>query len=258
MSFTVVGWDESQDTSNALTFVAALVDQSVTTNGDTIRVPSHAPRIAAALALGATITRARISAPSLRKKSNIDLAPINIGIEPDTPTPYLAMWERPRTLTVGESLRAEASENAAGAERATILAWLLATDPQPVPEGEIQTVRIDFTTTLTANVWSIATGTMAQDLEAGRYAIVGGRGEAAGLQAWRLVIPGSEYRPGAIGYDAADDVEDRRFRYGGLGVSWGEFEHDTLPQVEFLSNSADTSETVWLDLVLVREGPSAA
>lgn len=256
MSFTLVGYDESQDTSNALVNVAALADQSITTQGDDILVPSFARNLAGVAAIGATITQARITSPSLRKQSQVDVAPINVAAEPSAPTPWLSMWDRPRALVVGEGLRAQVAENAAGAERETVLVWLASDDAPPVPEGPVETIRVDFTTTLGANVWTIGTGTVAQQQNAGRYAIVGMRAESAGLKAARLVIPGSEYRPGCIGYDANGDVEDARFRRGGLGRVWGEYEHTFLPQVEFLSVSADTSETVWLDVVLVREGAS--
>jgi len=35
-----------------------------------------------------------------------------------------------------------------------------------------------------------------------------------------------------------------------MGV-WGEFTHDSPPTVDFLSVSADTSETVYLDIVKI-------
>ena len=57
-------------------------------------------------------------------------------------------------------------------------------------------------TTLTAFQWTNAQLTFDQALPAGRYQIVGGRMESAGLLAWRCVIVGGLWRPGAIGFAA--------------------------------------------------------
>jgi hypothetical protein len=87
-------------------------------------------------------------------------------------------------------------------------------------------------------------------LPAGSYDIIGMRAVSTGAIAARLVIPGFEWRPGVIAYDAVGDVELPRFRYGNAGV-FGRFTHDSPPTVDFLSVSADTSETVFLDVVKV-------
>lgn len=250
MAFTVAAYTQSQDTSGVLTNVAALADQHITTQGNDVVVPEWASKLAAVLAIGATISQAQITAPSLRAQSQLDVQPLNTNAEPLSPTPWLPMWDKPRALIPGEGLEALVAETAAGAERETILAFLQG-ELQPVPDGPIESIRCTATATLTANAWSLATLTLSQQLRAGRYAIVGMRAESAGLLAARLVIPGSPFRPGCIGYDAAGDVENRLFRMGLLGQSWGEFEHRFVPQVEFLSISADTAETVWLDVVKV-------
>lgn len=253
MTFSLLGWSESQDTSNALTGVAALADQHQTPSGDNYLVPGDTPRIGAVAVIGATVTRAQIISPTLRKSSLIDVRPLNVGAEPLSPTPYMPMWDKPRELAPSEGLNVSVAENAAGAERETVLIWMMG-EAQPIPEGTIETVQIDFTLTLVANVWSSGAGVISQAQTAGRYAIVGGRAESAGLVAWRLIIQGQAERPGAIGYDSPADLEDPVFRMGRMGRVWGEYESTTLPQGEFLSISADTSETVWLDVILIREG----
>lgn len=249
MSFTVVAWSESQDTSAVLTQVAALADQHVTTSGDDVLVPDFAPNLAGVFAAGATISQAQLSSPSLRKTTLFDVAPINIGAEPLTPTPFHNRFTSPRPLVPGEGLRALVAEGAAGAEQETVIAMLSSGDIGSV-SGEVQTIRCTNGSTLVAYAWTLGALTLTQQLEAGRYAIVGMRAQSAGLIAARLVIPGSPYRPGCIGYDAESDAELSIFRYGALG-SWGEFEHTFPPQAEFLSISADTAQEVWLDVVKV-------
>lgn len=248
MGFSLVAYNESVDASAADQNVAAAVDQHVTTDGDDILVPGFAPNLAAVLYMGATAVRAQVTSPSLRRHTQLDVQPVNTNTEPLAPTPYLYMWDRPEALEEGEGLRTVVTNGAA--EQSTLGIWLQG-ERVTLPEGPIQTVRATSATTLTAEVWSLCTLTLTQQLEAGRYAIVGMRMQGASARLARLVIPGSEFRPGCIAYDAAGDVEDQRFRRGGLGQSWGEFDHRFIPQVEVLADAADTAQTVWIDIIKI-------
>lgn len=247
--FTLVAYSESQDTGGNLTYVAALADQHVRVEGDNIVVPSDMPNLAAVFALGATISGARIESPSLRRTLLFDVNPLNIAAEPASPSALVNLFYNPIPLDAYEPIRALVSEGAAGAERETVLLWL-ADGPQSPVTGEIYTVECTSSTTLTANVWTNGALTIGQTLPAGTYQVVGMRAISAGLIAARLVFVGGTWRPGCIGYDAESDLENPIFRRGALGV-WGEFTHDQPPTVDFLSISADTSETVWLDLIKV-------
>jgi hypothetical protein len=248
--FSLVAYTESQDSSGALVNVAALADQHITTQGDDVVVPDWANKLAGVCAIGATISQAQMTSPSMRAESLLDVAPVSVGAEPVFPLAYVDLWDKPRTLEPGEGLQALVAETAAGAEQETVLAWLQG-DVAAAPDGVVETIRCTATATLTALAWSLATLVLSQSLRAGRYAIVGMRAQSAGLLAARLVIPGSQFRPGVIGTDAAGDQPPMKFRRGDMGQSWGEFEHRFVPQVEFLSVSADTAETVWLDVVKV-------
>lgn len=248
MGFTLVGWNESQDSSAGLTQVAALADQHVTPQGDDILVPDRYPLLVGVFAGSAALSRVQITAPSMREKGVLDVAPVNVGDEPTFPTPWQPMWDRPQPLEPGEGLRALVQDTTGGASQSYVFAWLQG-EFEPIPDGDILTIRCTSSTTLTAEAWSLCTLTISQQLAAGTYAVVGMRVESAGARAARLVFANAHQRPGCIAYDAAGDVEDARFRRGGLGQSWGTFSHVFLPQVEVLSTSADTSEIVWLDLV---------
>ncbi|MDD4985361.1 MAG: hypothetical protein PHQ43_06165 [Dehalococcoidales bacterium] len=248
MAFSLIGWYEALD-SAGLSDIAALVDQHVTTDGDDILVPSWAPNLIGVFAYGVSLTGAQISSPSLRKSLLLDVAPINIGAEPVFPLPMVNRLDNPLALTPGEGLRAKCSEGGAGATVVGTLAFLQGEYEEP-PGGEVFTVKATSATTLVAYQWHLCPLTLSQQLEAGRYAIVGMRAEAAGAIAARLVIPGSEFRPGVIACDAGGDDGAGLFREGRFGL-FGEFEHTFIPQVEFLSASADTAETVFLDVVKV-------
>jgi len=248
MTHHLIGWTESQAAAT-LTQVAALVDQSVSTSGDDIFVPEEFASLGGVFAGGTTISQAQITAPSLRKTIQQDVSPINIGAEPLSPPDFMDMFDNPRPLTPGEGLRARIAQGSGDAEYEHVLAFLVG-DTTPVTGGEIFTVRCTSTTTLTAYAWSLCTLTFSQQLEAGRYAVVGMKAISAGAIAARLVLAGESHRPGVIGCDAESDFDIPRFRNGGLG-NWGEFDHTYPPQVEFLSVSADTSEVVYLDLVKI-------
>lgn len=256
MTFTIGAWFESIDTGATVADINALSDQHLTTAADDVLVPSVTDKLMGVYVVGVDLTRGRFSTPSLRKSLLYDVHPVDIGNEPSNPYPLTLFPERPYQLVAGEGARVAVTNDGGAASDVYALAFF--TDGNmTLPTGQYLSLRMTSATTLTADAWSLATMTLSQQLEAGRYAIIGMRAEAAGLVAARLVIPGSAYRPGCIGVDTADDVENREFRFGKLG-NWGEFEHTFPPQVEFLSSSADTAETVWLDLIKVREGAAGA
>ena len=248
MAFSLVGWSESID-SATLTDIQALLDQHVTTDGDDILVPAFASNIIGVFAFGLMIRGAQISSPTLRKGLMLDVAPLNDSGKPYFPPPFVNRLHRPIALTPGEGLRARVSEGASGASRVGVLVWLQGEYEEP-PEGEILTVKARSTTTLTPYEWTLCPLSLTQQLEAGRYALVGARVESAGAIAARFVIPGSEYRPGVIAWDALGDTDMGIFREGRFGT-FGEFEHTFIPQVEVLSATADTAEVVYLDVVKI-------
>lgn len=249
MAFSLVAWSEEQDTGGTLTEMLALKDQHVTTKGNDVLVPAFAPNLIALFALGAGISRAQFSTPSLRERSLIDISPLNIAAKPQSNPRVVNFSERPVPLTAGEGARFLVAETASGAEREFGLAWLQG-EREEAPAGDIETIRCTANTTLTPYEWSLCELELSQQLRAGRYAIVGMAAYSAGAIAARLVIPGSAFRPGAIALDSEGKFSTELSRFGRLG-KWGEFEHVYPPQIEFLSTSADTAETVYLDVVKV-------
>lgn len=249
--FTLVGWSQSQDTSGVLTGVNALADPHVRVVSKDIIVPTL-NQLIGVYALGATISQAQLQSPSMRRIFNLDVRPIEIAANPKTYPAYLDLLPNPIHLQTDEALDAFVAETAAGAELETVLAWL-GDGNYGLPAGDVDTVRATGATTLVANAWTNVSLTFSQSLPAGRYAIVGCRGESTGLIAFRLVGVGYNWRPGAIGFASGGLVDEPRFRaeaYGKLGT-WMEFAHNTPPTIDCLSTSADTSEVFHLDLVKV-------
>ena len=249
MVFTLVAYSESQD-SATLVNVAALVDPHVRVVGDDIVVPSALPYVGGVYAIGADLTRAQLVSPSIRRRYPFEVTPIEIAAEPADPVKMLGFFQSPIGLDADEALNFQAAENNAAAGRSTGLVWLCDGATSPISGEEMFAIRSTNTSTLVAYAWTNGALTFADSLPAGTYAVVGMRASSAGLIAARLVFSQFPWRPGVIASDTLGELGAPVFRMGGLGV-WATFEHNTPPTVDFLSLSADTSQTVDLDLVLV-------
>jgi hypothetical protein len=249
MAFTLVGYTEAQD-SAVLVNVAALVDPHVRVVGDDIVVPAVLPYVGGVYAIGSQISRAQLVSPSIRRRYPLEITPIEIAAEPADPVKFNPFFGSPIGLDADEALNAQAAEDGAGAGRSTVLVWLCDGATSPISGEEMFTIRATNSSTLTAFAWTNGALTLSDTLPAGTYAVVGMRVSSAGMLAARLVFSQYPWRPGCIGSDTLGEQGASIFRMGNLGV-WGNFEHNTPPTVDFLSVSADTSQTVDLDLVLV-------
>ena len=247
--FTLVGYTESQD-SASLTNVAALADPHIRVSGDDVIVPSGLNYVGGVYAIGADTTRAQLVSPSIRRRYPFEIVPVEVAAEPADPVKMFPLFDNPLQLDPDESLNAQAAENNASAGRSTVLVWLCDGATAPITGAEIFTIRATNTSTLTAYAWTNGALTFNDTLPAGDYALVGARGSSAGLIAFRFVFSQYAWRPGAIGMDSVGEVGAPIFRFGKLG-EWGQFSHNTPPTVDFLSLSADTSQIVDLDLILL-------
>jgi len=246
LPFTLVGWAESQDTGGVLTLMAALADPHVRVQADDVIIPELA-NLMGCMAVGTTISNARIGSPELRRMFEQQVNPLNLGAEPLSPPLWCDMFENPIPMKAAEALNAYVAETAVGAELEFALAWLGDAAISPY-RGPYRTIRATNATTLVVNAWTNGALTFDQTLPAGRYQVVGMWAMSAGLIAARLCPVGGGWRPGVIGGDALSDIQASRFRFGNAGV-FMEFAHNSPPTVDFLSISADNSQTVFLDLV---------
>jgi hypothetical protein len=249
MAFTLVGYSESQD-SATLTNVAALVDPHVRVVGDDIVVPGALSYVGGVYAIGTAISRAQLVSPSIRRRYPMEITPIEIAVEPADPVKYNPFFASPIALDEDEALNLQAAENGAGANQSSGFVWLCDGATAPISGSEMFTIRATNATTLVAYAWTNGALTFSDTLPSGTYAVVGMRASSAGLLAARLVFSQYPWRPGVIGSDTLGEQSAPVFRMGALGV-WGEFQHNTPPTVDFCSVSADTAQTVDLDLVLI-------
>lgn len=250
--FTLVGFYDAT-AHIALAEVDAIADPHVRVSVNDIYVPIW-NKLMAAIALGQNISECRLQSPSLRRLANQRIAPVLASVSPTNVN--VNSWlhdfkESPRTLDMAEALNAFCING--GVTDEFVLVWLM-DKLESLPAGELFTVQATASVTGIVGQWVNAAITFTQTLPAGRYAIVGMRAEDTSLLAARLVYPDIGARPGCYAsYDTGID-NINLFRYGKLG-SWGEFEHDAPPTVDFLAQTAGaiTPEVIF-DLVQVRVG----
>ena len=237
--FTLVGFQKSMtavaDVAQALT---AIADQHITVNGNDVYVPALNKLIAEYAARTNTCYGAQLQSPSLRRQALLDLPIIQQGIQPSGNESFQPHYQSPITLDINEQLEAWLTDSGTSAIVSTVLAWLADDSLKPVNGAMIS---IGFQATITAIIGSWVNGalTFNQKLPVGKYQIVGAScktASGAGI-AFRFVIPGYQWRPGALcenNLGAKPYVEQL---YGGMGV-WGEFDTNTPPTLDILNSAA--------------------
>ena len=232
-----------------LTAIAALSDPVLTISGNNLQVPAATPMLGLASAIGVNLTRGQLQSPSLRRFINFEVRPIHRSVSPLSPNPSIDFMSEPIALDPGEQLQAWTAEDGAGATRMNMIVNLVDKGVTPVTDPSF-TLRATSAQTLVAYAWTNGVLTFDQVLPVGQYAIVGARCESAGLLAFRFVLQNQTPRPGGIGNLTESTLTLPGQRSGGWGV-WGAFDNWTIPTVDFFSASADTAETLALDLVKV-------
>lgn len=247
MPMHLAAWNDNTHRA-ALTAIAALTDPVLRVQGNDIIVPTI-PRLGLIYGLGANLTQLQLTSPSIRRMWPLDCEPIDQNAAASVPTPWLQLYEEPLQLAAGEALDALVVDNAAGANQKVVLVQFIDGPAQPV-RGDIFTMKCTGTTTLTAFAWTNVPLTLSQQLPVGTYQLVGMRAESTGVIAARAVFIGGGWRPGCIGFTTVSKAQWDPHRLGRTGV-WGTFDNLTPPSIDFLSASADTAETVWLDCIKI-------
>ena len=200
---------------------------------------------------------AYIFAPSLEvKRFRCRIFPKKVGDTVlDKDNAELWVPSRPISLKETEEVSLIAQNTSGSASSPTVGVFALGADAlPPPPAGDIIIVRATGTTTLTAYAWTTVKVTPEVQLEAGVYSLVGFVPISAGAVAARAIIPGQVWRPGvpaiAGSEPSALDFEHDLFRVLPL-YEMGRFSHLAIPEFQFLSKSADTTEVVYLYLVKV-------
>lgn len=241
--------------SASLVELNTVVDDILTRSGTKrFLIPGEFNHILWAAALGTNVTRAQIVTPSLGvARQSFEIIPRRRGDASFSLTHrQIALPPAPVPLIPSEEISVQAAEDAAGASSVyTLIA--LGPETQPaLPTGLVRMIRGTGATPLTANTWTTVSITPDLSLEPGRYQLIGFIPISAGCIAARAIITGQTWRPGMPGLAASeaaavdfDPIRDEQLMFEPMG----EFTHVNLPQFQFLSASADTSEVVYLYVI---------
>jgi hypothetical protein len=159
---------------------------------------------------------------------------------------------RPVMLTPTEEISALGAEDAAAASVVNVLVALGYESLPPAPPGDVRIVRFLGSTTLTPGVWTTVSVTPEFSLEPGSYTLIGFLPISAGCIAARALFVGGTYRPGYPGLAGTEAVAvdvDLANVLPLFGVALGSFTHITIPQFQFLSATADTTEVIYAYVV---------
>ncbi len=248
--FHTAAWYEDIDPGGVLTPITAVVDQSVFTSADVIRVPSAMPNIVGQAALGAdaSMAGAQVQSPSLRAMVNLDIEPVVGAAVFGSPPEVLFHPLSPVSVVPDEPVTFAVESDPAAAAVHYGLVWFGDGPQQPVP-GNIFSVRATSALTLAAGTWVNGTLTFGQTLPLGRYTVVGMRARGTNLVAARLVFVGGAFRPGVPAINAVADLDPMVFRYGRHGA-FGVFHSNTPPTVDALGVT-DSAQNYIFDLLQV-------
>jgi len=150
-------------------------------------------------------------------------------------------------LTSTEELSALATTDGASASIVNVVVSLGLEMPPMAPAGDLRIIRFLGSTPLTPGLWTTVSVTPEFSLEAGTYVLTGFLAISAGCIAARVLLRGQAYRPGLpglAGTEATAVDHDPAMLAPLFGHNLGSFTHIELPQFQFLSASADTSQTV--------------
>lgn len=254
--FTTIAWNEGRVAATAIEPVDVTDDDHVIGVGDDFYVPKLNKLIGVYAGAGITAgtagpSQAYLDSPSLRRVTRQEVSILDCFATTPTRSHVKMFPQNPLTLDEGEALNAYLANTAVIALARGIVAAFLA-DAAIVPvKGEIRTILCTSVVTGLLGVWSSGPLTLAYDLPAGRYQLVGARC-LAGLtaQVFRFIFPEQWARPGGVSSRLIVDPVMEDFRSGNLGV-WGEFTHRALPRLEILNVETVANPTVFLDVIKV-------
>lgn len=248
MATHMAAWFENIDQA-ALGRINVVQDDVLTpSDADRFLVPKNYNWIHWGFATGANLSRARIVTPSLEvNKSDLDVVPhadgSNLLLKA---SPSILVPPRFIELEVSENIEFQTAEDG-GTTTQQGFVVLGTAENQPMPAGQIRSIRLTGTTTLTPNTWTSVTLTPESTLEQGTYMMVHFMCHGVTPIAARWLPQGGGFRPGMFCSAAASpaqfDWNPSIWRELGW-FSMLEFTHITLPQIQIFATGADTAQVV--------------
>jgi len=232
--------------STADTDVTAVVDDILTIQNSHF-VLSQEMMLLSAMAMSATLTRAKIASPSMRQIASPFIRPIVIAAIPPA-NPNMALFDySPFRIPPFEEIQVQASAAPAMTEPFAALLWL-ASGLDTAPRGNIIPLRFTSTTAAVANTWTTLTITFADTLPSGVYTMVLSEMSSTNARAHRWIVPNQLYRPGYPSYASVGSRHPYAISKSQFGMM-GSFRSNDLPRPQVLANGADATHEGYLWVV---------
>jgi len=252
---TVVYYSSSVGTSDSE--LRAVKDDVLTrTTENRYLVPSDRNRIDWAFAYSQTLKSVMLVSPSLEvRRTRQYLKYAFSGTLGTGFRNYVEKFIRPITLVPSEELSVFARTGTSAGEPVYVVVNLAPETLPEAPAGDVIRIVGRGSTTLTPNEWTSVKLTLDYALEAGTYALINFVPISATCIVARALIPGQAYRPGRLGIAGSaltetytvHSLHDILLGHYNMGL----FTHITVPEFQFFSTGADTSQLVIMDVVKV-------
>jgi hypothetical protein len=247
MSFHLLAFYRNVDNNSGVQEITPVRDGVVATNPATNRFLLSRPGSLLGAYLGAEdLQRGRLYTPwglpnNIRPINTLDFIP---GLNE-----RIARWaSNPPRVPAGEELILDSLHTGAAPRDVAGLAWLSTGEIQRQAPGERITIRGSTTTVTSAFAWTEVTLTWDQTLPAEPYGIVGSTYVSSTAIGHRWILDGVTDRPGGLSVKTDGSQSDSYNHGPALGL-WGRFAGSTMPRLEVFNGGADTSGTVFLEVV---------
>lgn len=234
--------------NTADTDVTALADDILTIQNSHF-VLTQPMGLIAAMAMSATLSRAKLASPTMRQVASPFIRPITVAAIPAANPNMWLVDDNPFRLVPYEEIQCQATSGVAMTERFTALIWLQDV-MTPIPSGNMIPLRLTSTTAAVANTWTTVTATFADTIPTGRYAMIESECQSTNAQAHRWIISNQYWRPGMPSMAALGSRLPYSITKGQWGVM-GYFNSNDLPRLQVLCNGADAAHEAYLHVVRV-------
>lgn len=248
----------------------AVVDTDMTAVGDAefSRRNSHFIftedyKLLAAVASGATITRANIDIPSFNSIGKYNIWPVQLS-SANVPSPPRIAWYYPAAPGIPQNEEIKVVVTDGASENATALLFPMTPGhSRNIPANQLLIcVRATCALTQVAGAWSAAGAlTMEQSLRGGVYSVVGAEVVGSGSFAFRFLparsrfYKGRRLRPGWLCQQAIGDLPENRMHIDPMYLGeWFRFHTFELPQLEVYSIAGSSTITHEVRLYLAYLG----
>jgi hypothetical protein len=206
--------------------------------------------VARHIGLGLGLTQYLLNVPSLRQISQPRYGTVNKALLAVDDAPILIMGDYAPSIMRSEGYNYQVTTDATAGPNATHVFSFLTKGFKPCQRGRSTTIRATATITAVAGAWVNGGLTLAQDLPAGNYEIIGAAAYGTGLQAVRFRLPGAGYAPGIIAEQAPGEFFLNNQRWGQMG-SFGSFQNSLVPTIDITGTAGAITITMFIDIVKV-------